>query len=486
MPIENASLQQNGSMFLQYHDNNTWDISNELNVISRKSGRNITEFNSFIQYQNSPENLNIVPGLHDSIFNSSVPYYKLTQRVKLRSFFTQESFSYRVVTNYMVQNYKVGVLLQSQLLGSNLSTENNSGSVKQLSDSFLNNLTWRQSKVYIKSDYDMIYGSTRLSVSLPLNLHSIQKTNTVSDFTEKFTRIIFSPSVNCRYNLNGENNISANYQYNSLPSGIQENYPNYILSNYMLLQKWDLPIVTNSRHTVNIGWSGTKAGKLLTGNVSLTFKTGENGYLPSYYYSNILQVRQYFQGTVKNNTSLLNAGISKYLFSTHSTISSRVILQKTDYEQIQQNRLSRFSDFRQTLSARIQTKMTSWMTGFYTIAFTSSKSKNRTYDSIPVQKTSHVVQQFEINVFPLSRLSIRLTGENYYSTRNESPFANVFFADAHIVLGLGKSKTELSLDATNITGKNDYTFLTIGGNNSQQVNFPLRPFQVLATIKFQF
>lgn len=485
-PFGTANMQQNGVKFLQKYENRDWNISDELNILKKKTGRNILELNSYIQYKNSPENLKLFPGLNDSIFNEGKSYQQLRQFIDFNGFFSHQSFSYKLVQDFLVQNYKTGIVMELQQLGSNISTVNNLGVVKQLSDSLLNNIEWRHYKAYVKFDYELISGGTRLSVSLPLYLHYIQKKTGVGEAPENFSKPIFSPSFRWRYDLNTECYIMSNYQYNETPTSIHENFENYILTNYSLLQTWRIPVVFNKKHSASISWSGRNSVKLLTGNVTIGFNTGENEYLSSYFYLSSLQIQKYINGSVKNSNRLVNAGISKYIFPLHTTLSGNFIMQLSDYEQIQQNQSAKFADEQQSMSVRATSKINSWITGSYSVEYINNKSKIITQDNLPEQRTSLLKQHFDINIFPLNKLTIKISGEKFKTKRIETHLANSFFVDAHILYKLGKSNTELSFDATNLTDNINYITYTVSGNNSTQINFPLRRFQVMASIKFRF
>ncbi|MFY9465320.1 MAG: Plug domain-containing protein [Sediminibacterium sp.] len=484
--LGDANSIQNRVKFSQQYDNKNWSISNDLNIINKKANRNITELNSFVYYQNLPENLKVNPSPNDSIFNVGFPYQTLNQHANLSDFFTHQSFSYRIVNDFLVQSYKAGIVVQLQQLGSDISTVDNQGAIKQLADSFVNNLIWKQYKTYVKSDYDIVRGKTRLSISIPLYLHYIQKGTGISAIPENFTKALFSPSIRWRYELNNENNISTSYQYNASPTSIQESYANYILTNYMLLQSWKIPVVTNTKHSVLIGWAGRKFAKLLTYNVNIGFNTNTNEYLPSYSYFSTLKIQNYVSGVIKSNNTFLNTGISKYLFSLRTSVSGNFTIQKSGYEQLQQNQLTKFADVRQTLSIKVLAKIYSWLTGSCSIMYTNSRSKNFTQDSLPQQKASQLTQHVELFFFPLRGMAIKLSADKYQTMRNKIQLLDAFFADAQVLYQFRKTKTELSLEATNLTGVKEYTTVTVSGNNNTQVNFPLRHPQVMVSIRFRF
>ncbi|NCI49631.1 hypothetical protein GWC95_06845 [Sediminibacterium roseum] len=485
-PSVAASLVQNGKAFAQQYANRNWYISNDLSVIKKSANRNLSEFTSYFYYKKSPEKLSLSPGLTDSIFNSGVPYQRITQSVMLSDFFSNQSFSYRVVSEFLVQHYKAGVIVQVQQLGSDMTTIDDLGTLKILTDSFANNILWKHYKAYIKADYDIINGKHRVSVSFPVYLHIISKESADGAKEERFTKPMFSPLFRWRYDMGKENTISTNYQFAISPTSIYESYDNYILSNYLLLQSWKIPVTTNTRHSFSVGWMGRKSARLLTGNASIGFNTGVNGYLPGNSYRNALEIQNNVEGMVRTSNLIFNSGISKHIFLLRTNFSANLDIQKSDYEQLLQEQLSRFVEVRSSISLKAQTKIAVWLTGLYNISYTVSKSRNRNYEIIPEQSASQVNQHFELNIFPMSGLSMKLSGDKYRTIRNQSVLSGAFFTDAQVLYNFGKRKIELSLNATNITNPTDFTTLTISGNNSKQVSFPLRRSQVVFSLRYWF
>lgn len=480
-----ANTRLNGLALAQQYNYQNWDISNDFSMIKKKRNRNIVEWNAYIRYQHLPEKLGVFPGVNDSVFNNGIAYDQLQQRVDIGGWFTHESFSYRIVHDFIVQNYKAGIVAQWQPLKTDLSVINGSAA-NALSDSFNNNLTWNQYKAYMKAEYDIVGEHTRLSLSVPLSVHYIHKTPMEGVAGGSFTRLVFSPGIRWRYDLNNENYITTSYQYNAAPTSVQENFAGYILANYMLLQSWRIPVVTNSRQLASIGWTGRKSVKLLTVNVNIGVSGGTNGYVPAYTYLKTLQVQTYTEGIVHTSNRFVNAGISKYVFALRTTLSGKFSLQQNAYEQFQQTQLTRFSDLQQSFTITAQSKIVTWFTAAYHCSYTNSVSRNKTQESIPSQKASLLMQQAVFNIFPADNFSIRLSGEHYRTKKSTTPLANTFFTDAQLAYQLKKQKTELSIDGMNLTNNQDYTTLTTAGNRSTQIHFPLRPFMLMFSVRVQF
>ncbi|MBY0533742.1 MAG: carboxypeptidase-like regulatory domain-containing protein [Rickettsiaceae bacterium] len=485
-PLFKAITKLNGIGSTQEYSGLDWDVSDELSIIKKNKNKGISEVNSYIRYQSSSEDLNMLPGLNDSIFNKGTPYSKLTQSVKLNTLFTNQNYSYKVVNSFLLQTYKVGFITQIQTMNSDIKVTENSGLIMTMNDSFKNKFDWNQYKAYIQANYDIINNKSRFSLSLPLFFHNIKKNTEVGVNSINFTKLIFSPSFRWRYDLKSEQNINLFYQFNETPTTIQENYSNYILTNFMTLQAWKTPIVTRSSHSANAGWIGQKSVQLLTTYVNVGLNLGVNRFLSRFSYFNTIQINDYVEGNVNLNSFYLNTGVSKYIFSMRTTLSGKFSLQQNNFEQVQQGRLTQFSDLQQTVSAKAQYRISTWLSGFYNIAYTQSTSENKSQLNTPKQKTSFVMHQLEVNTFPTNNLSIRLIGENYQAHRNKNKLVGAFFIDVQVAYKIKKYKTELLLDGINLNGNNEYSNVTVSGNQTSQVTFPLRRSTLMATIRVHF
>ena len=467
------SININGVGLQQQYTGNPVNISNELTLVKKKKTATITELSSYIQYRTLPERLQINPGLNDSFFNKGQTYIQLEQLTKVPGLFQHQSFSVRKVGTHLLQRYKSGIIGQWQRLESQLNITEPSMSQRSLNDSFINRIGWNHFKIYARAEYDYITDKSQVSLSLPISLYYIGKK--MPPKREQFNRLIFSPVLRWKYYIGRESTIQINYLYNEIPLTIQESYDGFVLTNYLNLLRWSLPLATNRMHSINAGWTGAKTPKMINAFINVGYSAGTTPFVPQYLFFNTLQVQVMNQGIYHTNNRYFTAGASKYFLSLRTTVSGKIQVNQNRYNQVQQFIPARLLDIQENYSGKIQSRVSKTFTIAWNFSFLKNTSSNITQPNLSVQDTKQWMQQAELNFFPVKNFHFRVACEQYRLKQNGQLVNKAFLGDMQLRWSIPKCRMELFVECQNLTNEQVFSTTSVNGYNLQQTTYPLRP-----------
>jgi hypothetical protein len=185
------------------------------------------------------------------------------------------------------------------------------------------------------------------------------------------------------------------------------------------------------------------------------------------------------------NSYSLFSGISKYIFKLHTTVGIKANVRIADWNQMQKNILTNFSNNNYTISASITPKVNKWLNMGYsgTYMLSSSKEKNTNAAKQSVTQMQHTV---EANISMNDNLFIKLKGEEFFIQQQNKQANNYFFADATVTYKANKIKTDFVLELFNIANTKTYSTATISANNFTESSFAIRPRMFLLKAFFNF
>ena len=148
------------------------------------------------QLNNSPQILEIQPGIYDSIFNGNNPYDKLRQELVLNNFISESSIKLAKVKGRWQQGYTLGYNFKWQKLKSELGIPEASAI-----DSFRNNLSYIQNRIYFLPEWSYIWKDLQLTASLSSGILFSNFKNQIDQHSDSQRDFFFNPSLFIRYNL---------------------------------------------------------------------------------------------------------------------------------------------------------------------------------------------------------------------------------------------------------------------------------------------
>ena len=483
----NSTTNLNGNSTKQSLLQENTNISNEFNYIQTTKRKKIIEWYSYISYLNKPENLQVNPGVNAGFFNNGINYSQLIQNVNIPTYFTNNYINFRLGKGKVLQSYQVGFTSQWQELKSSTLAQQNNNSINNISDSFINKIQWEQQKIYANANFDYLGERLKISIYIPTSLQNIQYTNIAikNNIQAQQNRLFINPRINLKYATGVESFINANYNFINQFATIQDVYGHYILPNYNQLIISEVPFKQSSLHSASLNYSYRKTIKILFFNIGILYNNikSNNIYNTNFLPNIQTQTLQVFNNSI--NSYSLFSGISKYIFKLHTTVGIKANVRIADWNQMQKNILTNFSNNNYTISASITPKVNKWLNMGYsgTYMLSSSKEKNTNATKQSVTQMQHTV---EANIFMNDNLFIKLKGEEFFIQQQNKQANNYFFADGTVTYKANKIKTDFVLELFNIANTKTYSTATISANNFTESSFAIRPRMFLLKAFFNF
>lgn len=477
-----SRLNTNGTAVNQVFKDNTFDFSNEFNLMKPLKSNNIIEFYSYISYISEPENRTIDPGFNPAVFNNGSPYARLNQTVNIPTWFTNNYFSFKIPSDYFTQSYRAGFVVQSQKLRSDLNVVQFNNIISPGSDSSANRLNWTRKKMYAEAAYDLPGKILKAGLTLPLSLQQISYSDSLYALNKNLTRLYFDPQLRIKYMVGIENFITALYQFRNETGNIQDVYHGYVLKDYRTLYANNADLTERKDQTAALGFNYRKALTLFFWNVNFLYDHIAANNITSSVISNSFQQRIIlpFQNVTDSWTA--NSYISKYSFTLRTTFSGGILWQSNRSNQIQNNALLPYNTIATNVNIGAETKVSNQVTFSYKANLNQTDSHSSA--AAPTYHIKELVQQAALNYNPSDNLLFKLSGEHYITYQSQANELKYFFADASMRFRINKLKTDVELSGVNLFNVKNYNALSLSGNTLMSSSYSLPGRIILIKLMF--
>lgn len=457
----------------------TTTLSNEFNYIQTTKNKSNILWYSYLGYLNKPELLEINPGINEVFFNSNMPYKRLIQQINIPSVYTNNHISFKQGKNNFLYSYQFGFSIQLQNLNSNTSKQLFDNNIFTISDSFINNIQWRNKKIFTNFNVDYLGERLKVSVSFPLTYQNIFYDNTaIKNNNYNFNAIVINPALNVRYAIGKESLLNGNYTFKNNFATIQDVVANYILSNYNQLLITNVPFKQSNIHSLGINYNYRKTIKILFINAGFLYNRIYNNSIYNTQFNPFIQIQNNELNNNAINSYSMFFGVSKYVFKLHTTFCIKANVRKSDWLQMQNGILTGFLNDNYNLIASMTPQINKWLNMAYTGSFmlNTSKQKNNSNNKRNVTSIQHTI---ETNIFLLENFYFKLKGENFFVRQENMNLNNYFFADFSATYKANKIKTDFVLDILNIANTKSFSTANVSANNLTQSSLSIRPRMII-------
>jgi hypothetical protein len=463
-------------------------FSNNFSVIKFVREKIILHFDSYILFLNKPETLEISPGISSSIFNNSVPYDVLRQKVNVPGFYTNQSITLDIPSKKIIYTFIFGFASQAQKFRSTLSAIESNGGVSALPDSFANSL--RYNSYAIKGSLNCGYSINKWKVNLstPFEImhisfqDDVQKVNNSS----RATFFLVKPFVAVRYQTLHGNYYQVYYNFNNDITTIENAFDGIVLNNYQQLYKNGISFGRQNTQTFGINYNYKKASKVVFANFGFTYSK----FTSNYSYNTVLQnnIQQVYSIPLVNSTENKSfyVGFSKYIFKIHSTFSIKVSASQVGWMKLQNSQLLKYNNNNYLVNLGFTPKINSRITVGYTGMCVLNVSMDLSKLGVN-RKSFQFNQGVELNYFCKKTFFFSFF-LNDISLKNSSGnnFYHYNFFDASATYKLTKRKLDFKFLIQNLAGVKEYKTILLTGNILNESHFYIRPQSFMAKVFFNF
>jgi hypothetical protein len=458
-------------------------ISNTFEIIKNK-GKTSLRISSFNGYATLPHVLTVQPLLYENLFEQPENIKAMRQTTTQSRFNSNNSISGGYERGNLHQDYLLSFRADLRQLDSELFPERQaiSGTMGSVPDSLRNDLQWNKLEGIFSPQYTCHYDDCRLNISLPLHYSDLSINDSPTQQKKNYQRLHFNPSLGIQWKLSAYWDFFASAKYSRGLGGINNEYTGYIMRSYrnLVRNEGDLYETETQNYTAYLNYRNPV--RSLFGNVNFNHFNTKANLLYGYDFDGILQVQQSlaFPNHTKGVTIRFSAN------QTIDAIASTVRLSgsntNSQSSRLTQGEVMQFDGQLYSVTPGITTRIQSWAGFSYRFDCTESRTKIKgDNEKHPPIRT--VMQNVQLNFFPLKGLTVNLSYEYFHNSAIVSGSRTLSFGD--IGVKYKWEKLEFLLDYTNIFNAKQYISASYSDIHSYYYAYALRPAEVLLKIRFK-
>jgi hypothetical protein len=483
-----ADMTVNTSGLTQRISARMFSIANLLNLIKPIGRKSALQYNTYLNFTNRPENLDLFPGITAPQINGGASSFGLHQQAAIPTFFINSFISVKIPGNRLLQSYKIGFMGQWQQLSSQATSENANHMLTALPDSFTNRVNWQKYKLYSNCEYTLMWPRSQLYISVPL---SVQQLTYVSlpiakDNNDLVVRV--SPRLSFRYETGVKSFLTGSFQLNNTLPSIKDIFPGRIIQNYRTLVSSEILFPQSTTRSLSAGYNYKHTLKLLFFNINALYgSTDKNSILSTLYNNNLIE-NTIVPFTNQVDFVNVNSGISKYYFPLKGTVSAKFSWQLSNWNQVQNNRNGSFQNINTTWNISLNSKLSRRWNASYDLTYLTNTTRQldvkqgRAQD----QQNKQFQQKLVTTLSTSGNAFITLTAEHFYAQGLANTKTNYLFVHGSLRYKINKLKSDLVIEANNLTNNTGFTTVSISANTYSQQVISIRARTVLLKILFSF
>lgn len=476
----------NDKNIFQQLNNSLIQLSNTLRGVMLIKERNILEYNSYISIHKNPQAFTISPGLHEEILNNNIPFKETNQHANLLSFFTNNYISWRKISAFFFQDYKIGASYQNQTLNTNLDVVQSDNDINRVNDSFSNHLILRRFNLYANPEFRWEKEKNSISLSLPVNFLSLSYNDIFKQKDTSRNYFFVNPSLRWRYKVDKESETYVSYNFNTRTGDINQIYSGAVLLNYRNFNSNAGTIQQSQNNSIGAGLNFKRSLKILFFNLFFNYSVNENNYIYSYLIENDLIKRVGLPYKNENRSLMVNSDVSKYIFKLKTTLTLKYFFLYNSSNELQNNQLFPVTNLSNYYFIGIRPKIVEWLNANYEFEYINFVGKSNSSGHRYASHVGQFKQRLELGIYPLNQFAIKVKGEYYWNKSSVSATKPLAFADISVRYKLKKNPLELELLFSNLTDEKYYSIVSVNNNQFFAGTYRLRPRYVLITASYSF
>lgn len=464
------------------------EFSNDLNWIPAFKGRGIGEVRWLISYTDNDQLLDIGNGYYFEIRDQQGYYDHVLQRLNTPTLFSNAYFGYKIPGEKFRQEYRAGVIVESQTLTSNLNLIKGQQQIAYSGD-VGNDLKWDRKNIYVSTEYELKLKKLRSTVQLPVMYQDIHFSQNEYNLNSKNGQLIFNPSINFRYDINVEQYLSARYKFSNSFGNITGVYRGAVLHNYRTLQANNAGLQEKSTHSSGIYYSYQKAINMLFVNAGASYDNILARTVVSTEIDDNIQKIIFLPYRNTQSNLSFNAGYSQYFFGLKSTISLKSQVSRFKFAQFINNELLPFNSDAFSLNGKLIKKIFEKISLTYqpNALWTTTKLKNEKGNHTNLtHEAFRLDQQLLLGINAINKLYWEVAARHSYSKQSNNNDVKYFFADTRLRYTNAKKRLDLSLAVTNLFNVKDYTLYSILANQLLIDQYNIRGRMAIVRADFYF
>ena len=434
-----------------------YSVCNLLKVIRRFGGNKLVTFNSRNEWNSLPERLTVSRDGED-----------YGQRITQHSFYTDERASLGFVFRRVLLSLEAGVSGYFR----NLNTDLWGVDLQELTDR--EELTTDYLRVFASPKLEWSYKKLELTFNMPVNLYSYFFSGALRNRSEFF----ISPSLSARFRLTPRMSLTLRGSARRSPASLHTIHDSSILTDYRSFSSGIDDYYTSSGQSVSASYNfrNAQSGIFLMAMGSYGWNKSKFGTVQNVVGDYIFHSYRPQPSDSRNAMAFLN--VSKTLDFMRGAIGIR-----GNFNRIENNILSQGvqTDYRNDsflLSPFVNGNISTFFN--WNLKFTWDRSSLKISD-MPGRNTDGFIYSGSVTLTPCSLITWTTGGEYYRNEIEDGRYKDMLMLDTKITFNISK-RVEISVSATNLLNKKEYSYTTYGTLSQYERSSRLRGREFMISI----
>ena len=434
-----------------------YSVCNLLKVIRRFGGNKLVTFNSRNEWNSLPERLTVGRDGED-----------YGQRITQHSFYTDERASLGFVFRRVLLSLEAGVSGYFR----NLNTDLWGVDLQELTDR--EELTTDYLRVFASPKLEWSYKKLELTFNMPVNLYSYFFSGALRNRSEFF----ISPSLSARFRLTPRMSLTLRGSARRSPASLHDIHDSSILTDYRSFSSGIDDYYTSSGQSVSASYNfrNAQSGIFLMAMGSYGWNKSKFGTVQNVVGDYIFHSYRSQPSDSRNAMAFLN--VSKTLDFMRGAIGIR-----GNFNRIENNILSQGvqTDYRNdsfSLSPFVNGNISTFFN--WNLKFTWDRSSLKISD-MPGRSTDGFIYSGSVTLTPCSLITWTTGGEYYRNEIEDGRYKDMLILDTKLTFNISK-RVEISVSATNLLNKKEYSYTTYGTLSQYERSSRLRGREFMISI----
>lgn len=454
------------------------NIKNDFELITPLFGEQMATFDSHIGYNESPQNLEISPGVFSEVLSPGDSLSQVNQDLFHKRFYAKHSLDITKKLGQFSISMRPGMNFKTQNMTSQISLNN----TKHSESKFENDMTWRELSGYINLGLNYKSDNLRAVLKLPFAITRYEIDDKIRSKKETKNPFTLNPSLWTEYKFRDFWSISANLQYHKKFGPLNQMYNGYLLSSYRSLKRQDISLMETQSKFASFGIKYRNPISSWFARLNFSHSTNKkNQILSTLTQANGATVVEALNQTNKSDRNSVRLSVSKTIFPIQTTFKI-----KSRYSNTKNNMLFNEDLVRNTISSwrnslNLSSDFTDWITVEYDGSITFSATKNKIQNT---QKIRQQTNKIGLYFYFLGNHTLNLSGEWIKSKLGQTSRSDLFGDLMYRFTLSEKRKIDIEFSLINIFNKDTYQNLSVDNYTITESYFYLRPRQFLVSLRF--
>lgn len=470
-----AQFSDNGSGCVTQHFHRPeLSVSNTVNAI-RNFGKTMLDLHFSAGYAQRPNTLDV--GV-DSLSQGTKARY--VQDITSRHIAANFNTSYDLRLGYF--NLSYGVVADMNLHGIRTDLNGFTPSKDFMETDLQNDLWYNTCEFALAQNYTYHQRGWRAELGCPLELYTQMLDDRIRKNRISYSRLLVMPSSSVSYEWNDwSGSIRASYAKTvGDPRGI---YSGYIMNNYRSFQRSYTDKLSENDRTncdVSLVYRSAMYAAFVRLNASYTHTRDNQIY--GYDYHGATSVIQAVDYNATSDAYNVGIDVSKGFDWLQATLRIIGSYNRFSSEELITQHIYPYHSNTYNIGAWGTVTPLRWLNFVLSSGYSWSKSFTDGNENGLAQTVRSAIQQFKMNVFATKELSLTAIIEDNYNNLTDTN-CHAWFGDVQMKYKL--KRIDLELDMNNVFNQKTYTRVNYSNLDIYTSTSQLRPFNVIATVRFK-